>query len=100
MWPKNCPRLIWGKGLSKLTSSKVCLILQGDSGGPVTYKHGDQHVLAGVIDFAGGDKDIGEQVCSNFTLSASVAFLRTTWIDTILNGATVCKHGVEADDWF
>ena len=64
----------------------------------MTYKHGDQHVLAGVIDFAGGDKDIGEQVCSNFTLSASVAFLRTTWIDTILNGATVCKHGVEADD--
>ena len=66
----------------------------------MTYKHGDQHVLAGVIDFAGGDKAAGEQVCSNITLSATVAFLRTTWIDNILNGATVCKHGVEADNWF
>ena len=73
--------------------------MQGDSGGPVTYKHGDQHVLAGVIDFA-IRKDKGEPACSNFTISASVAFLRTTWIDTILDGATVCKHGVEADNWF
>ena len=65
--------------------------MQGDSGGPATYKHGDQHVLAGVIANA-DDCDI-HMGCER------VAFHRTYFIDNILNGATVCKHGVEADNW-
>ena len=74
----------------------VCIksmCLQGDSGGPATYKHGDQHVLAGVI--VGGDS------CSSGDSGycERVAFHRTHFIDKILNDATVCKHGVEADNW-
>ena len=83
------------------------LILQGDSGGPATYKHGDQHVLAGVIDFGKGragvlhnNHDVHDGQCINLTAIASIPFLRTDFIDKILDGATVCKHGVEADDWF
>ena len=67
--------------------------MQGDSGGPATYKHGDQHILAGVI--VGGSTD-----CDLQNAFVRIAFHRTYFIDDILNNARVCKHGVEADNWF
>ena len=67
--------------------------MQGDSGGPGTYKHGDQHILAGVI--VGGSTD-----CDLQNGLVRIAFHRTYFIDDILNNARVCKHGVEADNWF
>ena len=65
------------------------LFLQGDSGSPVTYKQGDQHILAGVVNHGN---------CYNTSVFARVAFHRTNFLDKVLKGATVCKHGVEADD--
>ena len=64
-------------------------IWQGDSGSPVTFKHGDQHILAGVVNHGN---------CYNVSVFARVAFHRTYFLDKVLKGATVCKHGVEADD--
>ena len=66
---------------------------QGDSGGPATYKHGDQHILAGVI--IAGSTD-----CDTQNGLVRIAFHRKYFIDDILNNARVCKHGVEADNWF
>ena len=66
-------------------------IWQGDSGSPVTFKHGDQHILAGVVNHGN---------CYNVSVFARVAFHRTYFLDKVLKGATVCKHGVEAEDWF
>ena len=71
----------------------MSMFLQGDSGGPATYKHGDQHVLAGVI-VGGEDTDCDGGYCER------VAFHRTYFIDKVMKDATVCKYGVEADNWF
>ena len=65
-------------------------VFQGDSGGPATYKHGDQHILAGV--FSAFTKP-----CGNQTIVERVAYYRIHFIEKILNGATVCKSGVDVD---
>ena len=72
-----------------MKKSLLKLFCQGDSGSPVTYKQGDQHILAGVVNHGN---------CYNTSVFARVAFFRTYFLDKVLNGATVCKHGVEADD--
>ena len=60
------------------------LILQSDSGGPLTYKQGDQHVLIG--DVSGG---LG---AGDTHFYARISFLRE-WIDTQLVGANYCPNG-------
>ena len=65
-------------------------VFQGDSGGPATYKHGDQHILAGV--FSSYISPCGSQAYVE-----RVAYYRIHFIEKILNGATVCKSGVDVD---
>ena len=65
-------------------------VFQGDSGGPATYKHVDQHILAGVISASGTP-------CGSESYVERVAYYRIHFIEKILNGATVCKSGVDVD---
>ena len=77
---------------------RICFIsddvFQGDSGGPATYKHVDQHILAGVFSAFGTP-------CGSESVMERVAYYRIHFIEKILNGATVCKSGVDVDvdDW-
>ena len=79
---------------------------QGDSGGPFTFKQGDQHILIGVITSATGQGEsrpkpgsFGGQIiknkCGGKTGFAKVSGVRD-WIDKILSGATICDQGVNA----
>ena len=80
--------------------------IQGDSGGPFTFKapNSNQHVLIGVVATATGKghtpansfKPAGENQCGDSTGFVRVSAIRD-WIDEILSGAVICKHGVNAD---
>ena len=76
---------------------------QGDSGGPFTHKQGSQHILIGVLTSASGEGFTPGRIgsppvkneCGFKTGLCRVSGVRD-WIDTILSGAIVCKHGVTA----
>ena len=80
--------------------------IQGDSGGPFTFKapNSNQHVLIGVVATATGKghtpansfKPAGENKCGDSTGFVRVSAIRD-WIDEILSGAIICKNGVDAD---
>ena len=65
-------------------------VFQGDSGGPATYKHGDQHILAGVV-------NRHAYPCGTSSVVARIAYYRIHFIDKILSGATICKSGLDVD---
>ena len=81
-------------------------MVKGDSGGPITYKQGNQHILIGVITSATGQGEtygkpnsFGSHAiknkCGGKTGFAKVSGVRD-WIDQILSGATICDNGVNA----
>ena len=81
-------RCIQGKYLQLIELIELILffIPQSDSGGPLTYKQGDQRVLIG--DVSGGSP--GGAGDTHFY--ARISFLRE-WIDTQLGGANYCPNG-------
>ena len=73
---------------------RISLWPQGDSGGPATYKQGDQHVLAGVISLGLGYRGA---LCGKVSALARVAYFRED-IDQVLQNAEFCPNGREAED--
>ena len=71
----------------------IHIILKGDSGGPVTHKDGDQHVLIGVVSFAAKYPT----VCGNLmgTGPCRISGVRD-WIDRNLKGANYCGNNPDA----
>ena len=93
-----------GKGTCDVSytdlSSAFILNLQGDSGGPGTYKQKDQHILVGVVSFSSGLSECG----GNITFFGRISYIRQ-WIDKTIEAtpysgeiATLCRNGFEADD--
>ena len=79
--------------------SAFILNLQGDSGGPGTYKQKDQHILVGVVSFSSGLSECG----GNITFFGRISHIRQ-WIDKTIEAtpysgeiATLCRNGFEAD---
>ena len=83
------------------------LNIQGDSGGPFTYKQGDQHILIGVDSFASGPPvDIQninlvqfashhKKNCGKDTGFCKVSEVRE-WLDSYLKLAHHCYSGLDA----
>ena len=76
-----------------MKTNEFIIYLQGDSGGPVTFKLRGQHILIGVIGFF-----VGEE-CGNITGVCRISYVRE-WIDRILSGggAAFCPNGSDAED--
>ena len=85
---------------TNFSCSAFIRILQGDSGGPGTYKQKDQHILVGVVSFSSGLTECG----GNITFFGRISHIRQ-WIDETIEAtpysgeiATLCRNGFEADD--
>ena len=85
---------------TNFSCSAFIRILQGDSGGPGTYKQKDQHILVGVVSFSSGLLECG----GNITFFGRISHIRQ-WIDETIEAtpysgeiATLCRNGFEADD--
>ena len=66
-------------------------LLQADSGGPLTYKSGNQHVLI-------GDTSFGDQcaLAGRYGVYGRVSFFRQ-WIEGKMSSPTYCSSGPDAD---
>ena len=93
-WPdRTRERDVHSKLIHLLTFIFLHFHVQGDSGGPVTYKQGDQHLLVGVM----SQVDPGlTDICGKGSYFCRVAHVRD-WIATELSGATYCAR--DDGDW-
>merc|ERR1711884_994472 len=60
----------------------------GDSGGPLTYKSGDQHVLIGDVSWG--------NYCTNYTVYGGISFFRS-WIESKMTSPSFCGAGPDAE---
>ena len=73
-------------------SSCIIILMQGDSGGPVTFMSGDQHILIGAVSF-GSKKGCGLEMGSAHCRISNVR----AWIDLNTLDAVFCGDNPHAD---
>ena len=71
-------------------------MIKGDSGGPLTYKSGDQHVLIGDGSWGmGWDEGCGDE--GKYGVYGRISFFRE-WIEEKMSSPTYCGSGPDADE--
>ena len=71
-------------------------MIKGDSGGPLTYKSGDQHVLIGDGSWGmGWDEGCGDE--GKYGVYGRISFFRE-WIEGKMSSPKYCGSGPDADE--